>query len=148
MKKRVMIFTLAFLFFPLGVQAGEMDAVKHDDFGGAYFTATTPDALQDKMQNNVMVAETDETPNTYVDTGVDTGVDTNTEDTMLSAAEALGSIEPAAGGDSIFILPDDDAPAAENVLENAWTQNAPNDVLTPPETAIIPGMDSATASTK
>lgn len=84
-----------------------------DDFGGAYFTAATPDALQD---NGGALSE---------------------EDTMLSAAEALGSIEPAAGGEDVFILPDDEA-GAEGVTVPG------SEELVAPETAIVPGMDPVT----
>ncbi len=77
--------------------------VTHDDFGGAYFTAATPDALSEGG------------------------------DDMMFSAEALSSIEPAAGGDAGFILPEDVADEGASVVDG--------DRLPVPDEAIVPGME-------
>ena len=77
-----------------------------DDFGGAYFTQSTPDALMEGGED------------------------------MFSAdfsAEALSNIEPAAGGDAGFILPEDAADEATKALQD--------DRLEAPEEPLVPGMD-------
>lgn len=73
----------------------------NDDFGGAYFTAATPDALSEG-------------------------------DDMFSA-EALSNIEPAAGGDAGFIMPEDAADQATGAVDS--------DRLPVPDEVIVPGME-------
>lgn len=88
------------------------DEATTDEFGN-YFTAAAPDALADR--------------------DVNTGLADNGDD---FSAEALGNIEPAAGGESVFILP-----GSEPSLSDAPVTTE-DGRLAAPETPLVPGMET------
>lgn len=93
MKKFLAVF--AILGLALCVSAGSASAAEQgidDGFGNTFFTAATPDALQDNGAPDMMLSGADD-----------------------ALAEQLGSIAPAAGGEDLFILPaEDEASVAVN----------------------------------
>jgi hypothetical protein len=80
-----------------------------DGFGGSFFTANAPSALGDAAPTTDFAAEEE-----------------------LDADE-ISKIEPAAGGDSVFTLPDD--PAAAPAAPSADGEH-----LQAPEAPVVPGM--------
>lgn len=109
--KSVLTLCAAFGLTLSSFSAMAADMGGQDDFGGAYFTASAPKALEENGGDAVNVD-------------------------AFALADEISKIEPAAGGESVFILPDDDAAMT--------TENAPasSDRLSEPAKAIIPGMDS------
>lgn len=124
MKKFLTVF--AVLGLSLCVSAGGAFATEptetpivDDGFGSSFFTAATPDALQDKDASDVMIS------------GADDVLDE-------SLAAELGNIAPAAGGDDLFILPSEDDVAA--------TVNPGSEELAAPVSGPIPGMGATTSA--
>jgi len=86
-------------------------AATDDGFGGStYFTATAPSALGDAAPSTDFAAEED------------------------MSADEISKIEPAAGGDDVFKLPED--PAA--VVPAAPTKDGEH--LIAPDAPVVPGM--------
>lgn len=113
MKPVLLLLTLLGIsvFAVPGLANEDRAAFTTDEFGN-YFTASAPDALADHDVNDSLAANGSEL-----------------------TAEDLGNIEPAAGGESIFILPGDE-PAGE---VPAITQDGR---LAAPETPLVPGMET------
>jgi hypothetical protein len=113
MKKFLTVFAVIGLAFSASVAGAAEPAAFDDGFGGSYFTAATPDALQDNGGDvNMMLS----------------GADDALSDSL---AEELGNIAPAAGGDDLFILPPE-----EEVSVNPGSEE-----LMAPAVAPVPGMD-------
>jgi|GEM_PF-5916879 hypothetical protein len=96
MKKFLTVFAalgLAFCVSTATASAAEQTAatetpIVDDGFGSSFFTASTPDALQDNGGSEMMLSGADD-----------------------ALAEELGNIAPAAGGEDLFILPAEDEAA-------------------------------------
>lgn len=122
MKKFLTVFAalgLAFCVSTATASATEQTAatetpIVDDGFGSSFFTAATPDALQDNGGSEMMLS------------GADDALDG-------ALAEELGNIAPAAGGEDLFILPAEDEAAV----------NPGSEELAAPVTAPVPGMDPA-----
>src|SRR5688500_2775107 len=91
----------------IGLSLSASAAFATDDFGGSYFTAEPPAALQDGDE--------------------------------VFSPEALGSIEPAAGGEPGFILPDEEAGSSDEAAD--IPDDPAKDRLSIPEETIVPGME-------
>lgn len=93
MKKFLTVFAILGLAFCVStVSASAAEEGVDDGFGTTFFTAATPDALQDNGASDMMLSGADD-----------------------ALAEELGNIAPAAGGEDLFILPtEDDASVSVN----------------------------------
>lgn len=114
--KSILILCAAFGLTLSSFAALAADPVVQDDFGGSYFTAAAPKALEDNEGDALNVD-------------------------AFALADEISKIEPAAGGESVFILPDEDAAITPQ------STPTPSDRLSEPTKAIIPGMDSIETTT-
>lgn len=99
-----------------------------DGFGNTYFTAQTPSALGGDAGSTSFA----EQQNGSVDAETDFAADMD--------AAALSNIEPAAGGDNVFTLPDDPEDAAAFPAGTSDAMGADTGHLNAPTAPVIPGM--------